>query len=52
MIKRELGIDAELVKGRGGIFDVAADGDVIYSKHTAGRFPDDDEVIAAIRSRM
>jgi selT/selW/selH-like putative selenoprotein len=38
-----------LIKGRGGIFDVAADGKLVFSKHDAGRFPDDDEVLAAIR---
>jgi selT/selW/selH-like putative selenoprotein len=38
-----------LIKGRGGIFDVVANGKLIFSKHAEGRFPDDDEVVAAVR---
>ncbi len=34
----------ELVKGGGGIFEVKCDGRLIYSKHTAGRFPKAGEV--------
>jgi selT/selW/selH-like putative selenoprotein len=39
------------VKGRGGVFDVVADGKLVFSKHAAGRFPEDDEVVAALRPR-
>jgi selenoprotein W-related protein len=49
-LKQELGIDAQLIKGRGGIFDVVADGKLVYSKHATGRFPEEDEVVEAIRS--
>jgi selenoprotein W-related protein len=49
-LRRELGIEAELNKGRGGVFDVVADGKLVFSKHEAGRFPDDDEIIAALRA--
>jgi predicted Rdx family selenoprotein len=39
-----------LIRGSGGIFDVFA-GDVrVYSKHETGRFPDQSEIIAALRS--
>jgi predicted Rdx family selenoprotein len=37
------------VKGSDGIFDVVADGRLVFSKHAAGRFPDEGEVIAALR---
>jgi selT/selW/selH-like putative selenoprotein len=37
------------VKGEGGIFDVEADGRLVFSKHEAGRFPEEDEVLAALR---
>jgi selenoprotein W-related protein len=50
VLKREFGIEPELIKGRGGIFDVVADGKLVYSKHATGRFPEEDEVVAAIRS--
>ena len=39
----------ELVKGDGGVFDVVADGRLVFSKHEAGRFPGDDEVVALLR---
>lgn len=51
MLKRELGVDAELTRGDRGVFDVAADGKVIFSKHSAGRFPDDDEIVTALQKR-
>ena len=40
---------SELVKGTDGIFDVDVDGDRIFSKHEAGRFPETDEVLALLR---
>ena len=39
------------MKGHRGIFDVVADGDVVFSKYDAGRFPDHPEVIEALRNR-
>ena len=51
-LKRELGIAAELIKGDRGIFEVRADGAVIFSKkECGGRFPTHEEVIAALRAR-
>jgi selenoprotein W-related protein len=49
-LRRELGVEAELIKGRGGVFDVVADGKLVFSKHEAGRFPDDEEIVAALRA--
>jgi selenoprotein W-related protein len=43
-------VQAELVKGSGGVFDVTADGQLIYSKHQTGRFPDNAEVVQALRA--
>jgi selenoprotein W-related protein len=40
-----------LIDGGGGIFDVEMDGEVIFSKHDVGRFPDDGEVATLIRER-
>jgi selenoprotein W-related protein len=42
-------VQAELIKGSGGIFDVTADGALIYSRHRTGRFPDNAEVLQALR---
>lgn len=47
-MKKSLGVEPELIKGGGGIFDVAADGKLVFSKHESGRFPEADEVIRAI----
>jgi len=33
------------------VFDVRVDGELVFSKHRVGRFPEDDEVAAAIRAR-
>ncbi|MCK4537662.1 MAG: Rdx family protein [Candidatus Krumholzibacteria bacterium] len=43
-------IDVELIGGRGGVFDVHVDEELIYSKHETGRFPDDDEIAGIIES--
>ena len=43
-------MQAELIKGSGGVFDVTADGALVYSKHRTGRFPDNAEVLQALRS--
>ena len=43
-IKSVTGVDAELIPGRGGIFDVKKDGVLIFSKFELGRFPSDGEI--------
>ena len=42
-------VDPELIKGGGGIFDVRRDGELIYSKDETGRFPEDAEVLQALK---
>jgi hypothetical protein len=42
------GIAAATFPGENGQFDVVADGRVVFSKKTFGRFPDGDEVLAAL----
>lgn len=44
-IKERFKVDPELIKGRGGIFDVKVDGDLVFSKKQVGRFPTDDEIL-------
>ena len=50
-IKSALGVDAQLVKGAGGIFDVRVDGDLVYSKFVTHQFPDEDALVAELTVR-
>jgi selT/selW/selH-like putative selenoprotein len=50
-LKAELGLEAELIEGERGIFDVVADGELIFSKHETGRVPDEDEIVRLLQSR-
>jgi selT/selW/selH-like putative selenoprotein len=42
-------VKPELIGGDDGIFDVEADGDLVFSKHEEGRFPDAEEVLEKLR---
>ena len=44
LLREELGIEAELVKGHGGIFTVAVDGRVVARKTWSG-FPEEEEIL-------
>jgi selenoprotein W-related protein len=43
-LKRDLGVEATLTPGHGGVFDVTVDGKVIFSKKRVGRFPEPGEI--------
>ncbi|PRQ02325.1 Rdx family protein [Enhygromyxa salina] len=45
-------VEVELIEGDRGAFEVALDGDLIYSKLQTGRFPRYAEVPALITERM
>jgi predicted Rdx family selenoprotein len=45
---RANGIEASDIPGGKGQFDVIRDGSVLFSKREAGRFPEHDEVLAAL----
>jgi len=47
----ELG-EVALVPGTGGVFDVRLDGELIYSRKEAGRFPESKELKQLIRDRI
>jgi selT/selW/selH-like putative selenoprotein len=47
-IRQALGIEPELAKGANGIFDVAADGRLVFSKHRDARFPGAEEIIQSL----
>lgn len=46
-MKEELGVEATLIKGHSGIFEVAVDGRVVASKGRDG-FPSDEAVVDAV----
>jgi selT/selW/selH-like putative selenoprotein len=46
----ENGIEAQDFPGGKGQFDVLRDGELVFSKHEAGRFPEHDEILAAFRA--
>ena len=48
-LERELGVEPELIKGGGGIFEVKVDGKPVFEKREVGRFPTKGEVPRLIR---
>jgi selT/selW/selH-like putative selenoprotein len=50
-IEERFDISPELIKGEKGIFDVRVDGDLVFSKRSAGRFPKPGEVPGIIAAR-
>lgn len=47
MLREELGVEATLVKGRGGVFFVQVDGRTVAEKTWSG-FPDEEEIVRAV----
>jgi selenoprotein W-related protein len=47
-IKNAKGLEATLIKGDGGTFDVVLDGTLIFSRKQSGRFPELSEVLEKI----
>ena len=41
-----------LVPGRGGVFEVRIDGDLVFSRRDAGRFPEPREIKDAVRAAL
>ena len=50
-LKEELGLTAELIRGRGGIYVVRVGDRVVCRKDLSG-FPTEDEVVEAVRTAM
>ena len=48
-IKKELGVESQVVRGSGGIFEVSVDNKRIFSKHEEGRFPTEKEILDKLR---
>ncbi len=49
-LQEAFGATAILHKGGGGIYDIVVDGEMIYSKHETGRFPNDGEVVELVKA--
>jgi selenoprotein W-related protein len=50
-LSKALQVESELIAGHGGVFEVTVDGNLLFSKKSLGRFPDEGEVLALIRAR-
>ena len=48
-LHKDFGLKANLIPGNNGIFDVIVDGEKIFSKFKAGRFPNTGEVISELK---
>lgn len=44
--------EVEVVPGRGGIFDVHVDGELVFTKAMLGRYPEPDDVLPHLRGRL
>lgn len=42
----------EVVPGKGGIFDVHVDGELVFTKSMLGRYPQPDDVVPLLRERL
>ncbi len=43
-------MEAELIEGSGGIFDVVVDSKLIYCKKETGRFPTNEEILQQLKA--
>jgi selenoprotein W-related protein len=41
-----------LIKSKGGVFEVALDGDLLFSKKAVGRFPTGGEIAELLAARL
>ncbi|UCC81779.1 MAG: Rdx family protein [Gemmatimonadota bacterium] len=48
--KHNSDIEVELIKGGGGAFEVCLDGKLVFSKLSAGRFPETEEILEILDS--
>ncbi|MAM83173.1 MAG: hypothetical protein CL472_00635 [Acidobacteria bacterium] len=49
-IKEALGVEADVLVGNRGQFDVMANDTLVFSKQAEERFPEPDEIVGALRS--
>lgn len=48
-MREAFGVEAKLVPGGNGIFDVIVDEKRVFSKYDAGRFPEPGEVVSKLK---
>ena len=51
-LKDALDVRASLMASDGGIFDVAVDGTLVFSKHENGGFIDEREIVALVKAHL
>ena len=51
-IEEKYGTRPELIKGRGGVFEVMVGDELIYSKKETGRFPEPGEVEGSLEGKL
>ena len=49
--ERQIGL-LEVIPGKGGIFDVHVDGELVFTKSMLGRYPQPEDVIPLLRERL
>ncbi len=49
-LKKKFGVEVEFIESGGGVFEVTADGQLIFSKRKLGRFPEEKEVLDQIEA--
>lgn len=50
-LEHEIG-SIEVVTGKGGIFDVHLDGELVFTKSMLGHYPQPDDVLPLLRERL
>ena len=50
-MKKELGVEPELVAGSNGIFQVTV-GDAVVAERSLWKFPSDDQIVAAVSKAL
>ncbi len=50
-IKSDLDAKVDMIRSSGGVFEVVADGELVYSKKTTGMFPDEARLVAELASK-
>jgi selenoprotein W-related protein len=48
-IEKAIGAETELIASGGGVFEVFADGKLVFSKRQLGRFPEEGEILVKLR---
>ena len=49
--KETFGVESILIESQGGVFDVDLDGNLVYSKHETGQFPDEEKLVAELQAK-